>query len=261
MQNFDHLVLKQPLCLTVNIFSKNDPYRMLVENKTLRLTDFYDCVEAMRSEGGHNLESLAVIDSMDVEVKLNEKYLYYLKLQLIVLNVKLFHYTSKSESISKSFEAIEATVKTLIAAVCSFLMLKSMASIKKPAPATQMSMRCLVKSLRQFISDEECNEPYKDAQESFKKEIKVLVDKCKFPSTLDPEICLHCEAPIDKEKLICENNHKVNRCIITKLQVPIDSNNFCSNCYCCVLEQDILKRITGVDDPLCPFCDRRFNFG
>ena len=87
-QNFDHLVLRQPAILQLNHFLEVSPHDILINNPKLKLTDYYDCLELIWFMGARDVESLNKLQDMPFEVKIDDKFAYYLKLQLIVLNAK-----------------------------------------------------------------------------------------------------------------------------------------------------------------------------
>lgn len=91
-KNFDHLVLRQPAILQLNHFLDVSPHDMLINNPTLKLTDYYDCLELVWFMGAKDIETLHPIQNMPFDIEINEKFAYYLKLQLIVLNAKFTFY-------------------------------------------------------------------------------------------------------------------------------------------------------------------------
>lgn len=87
-QSFDHLVLRQPAILQLNHFLETSPHDMLINNPTFKLTDYYDCLELVWFMGAKDIESLRKLQDMPFEININDKFAYYLKLQMIVLNAK-----------------------------------------------------------------------------------------------------------------------------------------------------------------------------
>lgn len=260
LQPFDHLVLKQPLCISINLFSKVDPSKILLNNATLKLTNFFDCVEAVRYVGSSKLESLESLEKMKLEVELSEKFLYYLKLQLIVLQAKVVYYRTRSAGAFAVVSEEYIAIKDLIEVVKTFLLLKSLVTLKKSGEEIHRSMRCLVCILKDFLVKQITKEPFKTAQETFKADINALAVKCQLPNNLKAEKCLYCDEYIETNKLVCNANHTISRCVITKLQLPVGLNNFCQNCNVSVMERKVLEKIIGKDEPLCPFCDRQLEF-
>lgn len=258
---FDHLVLKQPLSISINMLSNHNPYRMLMENESLQLTELYDCVEAVRFVGSTKLETLAELESMNYTIAFSEEYLYYLKIQMIVVEARLMYYQSRSDMSFETITLAGTSIKRLIEVINAFFLLKFIiGKKKKQSEQTELSVRCLSYFIRNFIKDKMIKEPFTTAQETLKTGFEELLEKCKV-STDKPEICLYCFESIEDEKLTCKLNHPIARCIITKIQIPIGMNHFCSNCNCGVVDLETLRDVTGRDQSfLCPFCDQRFTF-
>lgn len=261
-QVFDHLELKQPICVSVNMLPFNCPYQMLLENESLQLTDYYDCVEVVRYTGSIKCDSLEPLETMKYRIAMSEEFLYYLKLQLLTVNSKVLYYKSRSEK--NYLKQLQTTkpIKKLIEVINAYFLLKFIASKrKKLSEQAQLSIRCLCNFIRDYISEKFEIELFKTTQDILKSDFEAQLAKCKISTSLDSEICSYCDAIINKDHLVCEAGHQLNRCVLTKLQIPITINNACSNCYCCVLDLDTLKKVTGKSSSfLCPFCDQKFIF-
>lgn len=200
---FDHLELKQPLCVSVNLHPFNDPYQMLLENESLKLTDYYDCVEAVRFIGSKKVDSLSPLESMNYRISMSEEFLYYLKIQLLSVRAKVVYYQSRSDTNFSVFLETEKDIKMLIEVMNVNFLLKFIISKKKKfSEQAQLSIRCMCNFIRNCLN---CihKEPYKTAQEILKIELEVLLAKCQPLTNVAPEICSYCEGTIDKEKLSC----------------------------------------------------------
>lgn len=260
-QMFDHLTLKQPVTLSVHLLpSKNDPHKILINNQSRRLTEFYDCVEAVRFVGSSRIDTLKVLDDVDYDIALDDKFLYYLKLQLIVVTSKLVFYQTRSDTMFDMLREFEASIKKIIEVIKAFLLLKSLAARKKLTNQSQLSMRRLTNFLKMYTNEEIVKEPFKTAQLTFKPNLLALLDKSGSASLAKSETCFFCQEIIHSEKLTCESNHQSNLCVITKLQIPFSMNNTCPTCNCCVMDLTTLKDVTGNSEQFCPFCDRHFSF-
>lgn len=260
---FDHLELKQPLCVSVNTLPFNNPYQMLLENESLQLTDYYDCVEAVRYIGSSNIQTLTPLESMDYRIAMSEEFLYYLKIQLLTVKSKSVYYQSRSATNFTRLQQTEKSIKKLIEVMNAHFLLKFIvAKKKKLSEKAQLSIRCICNFIRLYMLEEVEKEPFKAAQEILKSGLEALMNKCKISTTIEPEVCSYCDGIIDKGNLTCEHGHQLNRCVITKLQLPITTNSICSICDCCVMDRDTLKSVTGKNSQfLCPYCDRQFIFG
>lgn len=233
---------------------------MLLKNESLQLTDFYDCVEAVRIVGSTQPETLVLLESMKNTVALSEEYLYYLKIQLIAIDAKLTFYQTRSDLSFETKMETRTSMQKLIEVINISFLLKDIASKKmKLSEQAELSTRCFSYFIRNFLDEKFTKEPLITAQEKLRSDLEQLVEKCKISSSLEPEICLYCLDVIQDGKLFCELNHKLARCVITKLQIPIGTNNFCLNCNCGIIDLDTIKSVTGrSQNLLCPFCDQSF---
>lgn len=259
----DHLTLKQPLNVSVNLFSRNDPYILLVENKSLRLTDFHDCVEAVRFIGTGKLETMTPLSSMNYDIGLTDEFCYYLKIQLLVTNAKLVFYKTRSETIYEVTQDTKESVRKIIEVIHAYKVLKTFSPKKKHSKLVLLSIRCLINFVADYINEEIVTEPFHIAQEMFKNdllEVLIPANKCEALKSIKSELCYYCEANIDVDKLVCEANHQPVRCSITKLQLPAVAMNFCARCNCNVMDLLTLKEVTGSDEQLCLYCDGHIAF-
>lgn len=255
---FDHLVLKQPLCLSVNILSTTDPYNMLLKNPTFKLTGLYDCVEAVRHIAINNLETLAPLEAMSYKIGFSEEFLYFLKIQLIANEASMTFYQTRSESFFEMFKTNAEQMRMLIETINAYFLIRSIALRKeKHSNLTQTSIRCLKAFIESYIQVEFVKEPLKTAKEALTNELEGLFVNWENSSHIEAEKCNICQEELN-EGLVCRNNHEIVRCVITKLQLPLCANNFCSNCQCSIHDLLTLKTITEREEFFCPFCDCQF---
>lgn len=260
---FDHLVLKQPNLISVNVFSLHDPHDILIENKSLQLTDYFDCMEAARYIGTTEIESLDKLESMKFEIKLSREFQYYLKIQLIVVNAsKIVHYQQRSDLVFRQLQTKKTWLRRTIDVINGSALINSILSRKdKLSNAAGQSIHCLAKMIRSFLDDETANDPFTTFQATLKAELESLLAKCAaLKAKKSQELCLYCGDKIAVDKLTCKDNHEVSRCAITQLQNTFIANNICSECERCVTSLEILKEVTGKDEQLCPYCDRLIIF-
>lgn len=255
---FDHLVLKQPLCLSVNILSSTDPYDMLLKNESFKLTDMHDCVEAVRHIATNSLTTLAPLESMKFTVEFSEEFLYYLKIQLLSYDASMTYYQTRSESLFEMFKTKDQQTRLLIETINAYFLLNSIISRKeKHSKLVVTSSICLKKFIEEYLQVEFEKDPFKTAKESLTNELKALLKKCKTLRDEETnEQCNFCQGKLNGGR-ICNNNHSTVRCSITKLQLPLSSKTICSNCQCCINDLTILKEITKKTEFFCIFCDRR----
>lgn len=255
---FDHLTLKQPIVLSVNILSTTDPYDILLQNKSLKLTELYDCVEAARHIASNSLTSLEPLETMTFKIGLNEEFLYFLKLQLIVNDASMTYYQTRSETLFEMFKSTDRQVRMLIETINAYFLLKSITSRKeKHSTLVQTSIHCLKGFIESYLQEDFEKEPLKTSKETLTNELESFLTKCKLSSNFEVEQCKYCQEKIDGS-LLCPNNHQLARCSITKLQLPLEPGNSCSNCHCCVMDVSTLKEIIQKEDFYCLFCDQQF---
>lgn len=251
--------MKQPSCLYINYFSKNDPYEILIKNSSHQLTDYSDCLELIRYLGSVNVETLKPLEDMKYQVELSGKFLYYLKLQHLVEFSKQTYYSRRSECISEVFAEKSIMVLKTIKVIRSFFLLKVLISKQEKEKLPEIvlkSAKLLRTSLKLYLEDSFTAEPFKDAQSIFKEEFLNLIESSKFLEQLPKEMCSFCLEEIENDKLVCKSNHQMRRCIITKLQLSLTSNNVCK-CENGFTELETLKLVTinNKQFMLCPICD------
>lgn len=259
---YDHLVLKQPKLFSINVFSKNAPDVILMKNRSLQLTDFVDCMEAVRYIGILEIESLKKLESMSYKTELSRDFLYYLKLQLIVVKAKLVYYRIRSDTLHDRCKNSKTWLKKTIEVINSFFLIKSMlARKKKLSDASAQSICCLATTIQNFLNDETAKGQFITIQKTLRNELENLLTTYKGLKNLkDQETCLYCDETIEASQLMCKQNHEVSRCVITKLQIPIGMSNVCTDCNCGFIDQESLQEITEKEEQLCPFCDRFIKF-
>ena len=256
---YDHLVMKQPSCLYINYFTKNDPYEIVIKNSNHQLTDFSDCLELIRYLGSVSVETLKPLEEMKYQVELSGKFLYYLKIQQLVENSKQTYYNRRSESISEVFAEKNNMVLKTIKVIRSFFLLKVLISKQEKEKLPEIvlkSAKLLRISLIQYLEDTFTAEPFKEAHSMFKNEFTSLIESSKFLEELPKEKCSFCMEEIENDKLVCKSNHQMRRCIITKLQLSLTSINVCK-CLSGFIELETLKLVTinNKQFMLCPICD------
>lgn len=252
--------MKQPITISVSLMtSMNDPYQILLENPSKRLTNFFDCVEAVRYLGVVKTDSLSALET-ECDPALTDEYIYHLKLKLIVISAKLSYYQRRSSRYFEVLKEQESSIMKVVDLIRALLLLQRMASREELSDRVQLSMHCLKNFIEITLKEENAQEPLKSAKEVIESSLKALIAKRKTPSPITPEVCFCCQEKIDKDRLTCPQDHQQNRCIITKLQIPILMNNRCEYCFCCTIDQQTLQELTEDVEQLCPYCDHRLTF-
>lgn len=252
--------MKQPITIAVSLMtSMNNPYRILLENPSKKLTNLSDCVEAVRYLGVVKTDSLSALET-ECEPALTDEYIYHLKLKLIVIDAKSSYYQRRSSTYFEILKEQESSMMKVVILVRALLLLERMASRQELSDRAQLSMRCLKIFIEISLKEENPQEPLKSAKEIIESRLNALMGDRKTSNHIAPEVCFYCQEEIDKDRLSCSKDHQQNRCIITKLQIPISMNNRCEYCFCCTIDRQTLQELTGDVEQLCPYCDHQLTF-
>lgn len=232
---------------------------MVIQNSNHQLTDYSDCLELIRYLGSMNIETLKPLQEMKYQIELNAKFLYYLKLQQLVENSKQTYYNRRNEFISESFAERSTLVLKTIKVIRTYFLLKVLISKQEKEKLPEIvlkSAKLLRISLKLYLEEKFTAEPFKEAQSMFRNEFLSLIESSKMLEELPKEVCLFCMKEIENDSLVCKRKHQMRRCIITKLQLPLSSNNVCK-CLSGFIELETLKLVTMNNNQfmLCPICD------
>lgn len=267
MQIFDHLVNKQPVQISVNLFTKYDPFQILLINQSLKLTDFSDCVEAIRFIGSSKLETLLVLEQMNYEIGFNEDFLYYLKIQLLVVHSKLVYYHTRSKQVIEVITETKTSITQILAIMSAYKMLNYLLKLEKLNNVQCVAVRNAANFLRKYCNENIEKEPFKTAAENLKPTLMQVLKKSDAKiknKKLQLEVCNFCEEVLNNTLLKCSSKHQMKRCIVTYFLTPLDCNNFCRQCKESVTTLDNLTQVLG-NSPLvndfyyCPFCDTKLS--
>jgi hypothetical protein len=257
----DHLTLKQPIHISINQFSPNDPYKLLLENESLRLTDYHDCVELVRFVGSSNMESMVSLTAMNYDIGLTADFAYYLKIQLLVTKAKLTFYKTRSETVYEVTNERKQSIEKIIEVISAYCLLKNFVPKKNQSNLSQLSIRCLSNFIAGYVAEDIQSPPFNQAHAAFKEDLVSVLNKAKARAGFKGvEMCYYCDSSIEPDNLTCTANHQPPRCPITKLQLTAATSNRCSRCDCSVIDRVTLKEVTGKDDSTCIYCDGHFIF-
>lgn len=236
-----------------------------MNNPTLRMTDYIDCIEAIRFIGSNKLETLGVLEQMDYDIGITYKFLYYLKIQLLLINIKLIYYQMKSRNIFDIIDQSKASIGELIRVISTQLLLNVILKSTKLTEVHYTVIRSLKKLITKYVNSVQDNEPFNTALKILKPQLleslKICNEKLKAKK-IQPEMCSFCFEEISDDLLECKSNHKLKRCVMTNLPVSLDCTNFCKQCRESVTSLEVLTLI--IEDPLkfdiflCPLCDMKF---
>lgn len=229
------------------------------------MTDYIDCIEAIRFIGSNKLETLGVLEQMDYDISVTYKFLYYLKIQLLLINIKLIYYQMKSRNIFDIIYQSKASISELIRVINAQLLLNVILKSNKFTDVHYTVMTSLKKLIIKYVNSVQDKEPFNTALETLKEQllesIKICNEKLKGKK-IQPEMCNFCFEEISDDRLECKSDHKLKRCVMTNLPVSLDCTNFCKQCRQSVTSLEILSLI--IEDPLkfdiflCPLCDLKF---
>ncbi|KAG5678504.1 hypothetical protein PVAND_008171 [Polypedilum vanderplanki] len=265
---FDHLTNKQPAQISVNLFTKYDPFQILMDNQSLKLTDYSDCVVAVRFIGASKLETLGVLENMNYRIQLSDEFIYYLKLQLLVINIKYSFYKMRSNSISEMITRTKESILEILSVMHFFKLLQYLLSVKDLSQKQFVVIRSSSIAIKNYCNTKFEMETFKSAAETLRTQFQALLKICDTKvekANLPPEVCHCCDENIAPNSLICSQNHKLKRCIVTNLILQIDSNSFCRQCRENVVQLETFSTIFGNSFEnsrfyLCPFCDSKLAF-
>jgi hypothetical protein len=267
-QPYDHLVNKQPLRITINLFNTVDPFEMLMNNQSLKLTDYSDCVEAVRFIGSSKLEALGVLERMDYNIELSDVFAYYLKIQLCVVKAKIIFYTTRSSKAVDDINETKDFIIEIISVVHFYKLLSYLLKVKNPSKVHCRVIRAAANFIRAYCNSKIEQEPFKTAAIEFRPALEKLlvssgeiIKKAKLPS----ETCECCESDITQNSLECNLKHRMKRCIVTNCIVDLDCSNGCHQCKVSVTHLKVL--IPVLEKPqgasklyFCPLCDTQLVF-
>lgn len=264
-QNFDHLVLKQPLAINLFKISSVDPYQVLIDNPTHKLTDYYDCLELVRFLGARDQATLQPLEKLTCKTEISNKFLYFLKIQMVIYNAKFTFFKKRSnlsaDSCLESINIISNTIEVVRA--CLTLRGILAKQVKKPSELPEVVLKS-AKCLRNFISlylKLKLSPERNSYQLKLWSDVERIIEKTSFLKKFHfTEKCVYCEETIEKGELICKNDHRFARCAVTKLQLPIITKRYCKQCKRGAQTDDILKAVTFENAELmtCPICDLNF---
>ncbi|XP_055623515.1 uncharacterized protein LOC129766943 [Toxorhynchites rutilus septentrionalis] len=274
-KSFDHLSLRTPTVIFFCKFSVQDPVRILLENPTLRMTDFYDCAEVIRYSGNRNTQTLGELGSRAACIaRMDDSYAYQLKLQLIQLGSRFSHFKKRCQSIADSllgqFQFVTMMIDAIHAAKVIYYFLNLCQSVGELSYMQLLTVRCLRNFLRDFAAGVFPGD-FEHVHITFKPIVEEIVTRtnellANATVQLQQEECMFCGMTISDTNQVCSLNHQTFRCSITKQQIPVRNiETVCSMCDRYSLDVEILTEIFNYDSgnvPIyyryCCLCDLPF---
>lgn len=200
---------------------------------------------------------------MAYDIRLDLPFMYYLKIQLMIVNIKLFYYHNKSDTIVDIYKGSRKNIMEMIKAINIYILLNKLLDADNHTDNHLMTLRAMNNYLTKYCKTTIEVEPFQSALKTLTPEIRQLIDKCqKVEGKTSPEVCDFCEELIEENELVCSQNHEMKRCAITNLLIEINCKNFCSQCLVSVSKCDVMANLfkNALDYIFCPFCDGNLTF-
>ncbi|XP_050092028.1 uncharacterized protein LOC126575394 [Anopheles aquasalis] len=270
-RRFDHLGIRYPTVIFLAKFSNRNAMEILLANETRVLTDFYDAAEVMRFDCIRDADVLSLVEQSLANAGMVVSDLYYLKLRMTILDAKIARNKKRSMAITDGFITQYKFIFSLLQAVSACTVLHHLIELAIDHPLNklqQLTVRCL----RRFISSI-AEEPFPegiddlaaDVKEKLRNDLSRSDRLCGIESP-PTEVCTFCDAPIDESKGTCADGHTVLRCLLTKVQIPIEElQSICPMCqqYCIPADRLMELLETACKSPsfdyrTCQICDVSF---
>ncbi|XP_033207538.1 uncharacterized protein LOC117167060 isoform X2 [Belonocnema kinseyi] len=247
---YDHLVVREPSILHIFTLEspKYDPLKILENNETSSMFNYWDCLSAI---GMKLHKSLIPVNSIK-KIPYNFEYLPVYKLRVLMWLSVLSNVFENKKSLldfsNVSEELIE--IRSLISLYTASAYLISIAGKPQVTAQQRLSARFLRTYLEVYIAGEIDEEE----TPACGKSQRALQFSCKIEPS-GPETCNLCkttivELPWKMEK--CPSGHKLPRCAVTLLQITSVRYRCCPICkqiFHSSLDEDY------PEGPKCLFCD------
>ncbi|XP_055538636.1 uncharacterized protein LOC129726066 [Wyeomyia smithii] len=275
-KSFDRLSLRTPTVVFFCRISEREPLKMLLENPTYRLTDYYDCAEVIRYSGNRDTQTLKQLEALSsTRVSVDDAYAYHLKLQLIQLGAKFSYFKKRCLSIAEVLfnqsQFVSTVIEILHAAKVVYYFLYITQTYNLQLSFMQLSsVRCLRNFIKGFVEDSFPGD-FEHIHMSLKtvmEEVVVHANELLSKAAQQPqqEECTFCGKLMEYDKQTCSENHQTFRCSLTKQQIPVQKiETVCEMCDRCSLDVELLGEIFHTDGGhlsvyyrYCCVCDRPF---
>lgn len=256
-KSFDRLGLRTPTVVFFCKFSECDAMQILLDNPTLRMTNYYDCAEVVRFSGNRTPDAVKPLEQRaSNNANVDDGYAYHLKLQLVQLGARLSHFKKRCQAIAEvlhnQLQFIRMVIEILHAAkVIAYFLHVRHTSIELSYHQL-LTIRCLRNFIQEFVED---NFPgdYEHVHLSLKPPMEEVIARANellvtAQQQLYQEECTFCGGSIPEAKLTCVENHQTFRCSITKQQIAMGHvETMCEMCDRCSLDGQLLAEIFCAD--------------
>uniref|UniRef100_A0A182SZU4 Transcription factor IIIC 90kDa subunit N-terminal domain-containing protein n=1 Tax=Anopheles maculatus TaxID=74869 RepID=A0A182SZU4_9DIPT len=268
-RRFDHLTLRSPICIFFCRFNQKDALKALLLNNTNKLDNYHDAVEMVRFQGNKNSDTLKPLEEAVLVLSLDEQSMYHLKLQLIQLSAKISYQTKRSRANAESLHSQHQFICSLIEVINACRVVCWLADLYTNrtvlVPLQQNTLRCLRNFIRSMVEEQSTGE-YEYLLTDLKPVLVQVLENTDPIHTPDimHEVCSFCDAPIEPTSQCCPKMHQVFRCVLTKIQITLESDEItCEMCQRYSVRSEFLETIfehdtTLVDFRKCCICDAPF---
>uniref|UniRef100_A0A182MDC2 Transcription factor IIIC 90kDa subunit N-terminal domain-containing protein n=1 Tax=Anopheles culicifacies TaxID=139723 RepID=A0A182MDC2_9DIPT len=268
-RRFDHLTLRTPTCISFCRFNQQDALKILLQNNTHKLDNYHDAVEMVRFHGNKNFDTLKPLEDLVLVLSLDEQSMYQLKLQLIQLSAKISYQTKRSKAITENLHIQHQYICRLIEVINACRVVYWLADLFTNRtvldPLQQSALRCLRNFIRS-IAHEQCMGDFGYLLANLQPVLHEVLENTDNIHTPDimHEVCSFCDAPIPADSLCCPEKHQVFRCVLTKIQITLESNEVtCDMCQRYSMQSELLDTIFEHDTAIvdyhkCCICDAPF---
>ncbi|KXJ75620.1 hypothetical protein RP20_CCG011395 [Aedes albopictus] len=256
-KSFDRLGLRTPTVVFFCKFNACDALQLLLNNPTLRMTNFYDCAEVVRFSGNRNPDAVKPLElRASHSANVDDSYAYHLKLQLVQLGARLSHFKKRCQAVAEvlynQLQFLRMVIEILHAAKVIAYFLHVRHALSELSYQQLLTIRCLRNFIQEFVED---NFPgdYEHVHLLLKPPMEEVITRANellatSQQELYPEECTFCDGPIPDTKLSCAENHQTFRCSITKQQIAMGHvETMCEMCDRCSLDGQLLAEIFCAD--------------
>lgn len=275
-KSFDRLSLRTPSVIFFCKFNEYDAMKILLNNPTLRMTNYYDCAEVIRYCGNRNPDTVKPLEQIaSNSANVDDSFAYHLKLQLIQLGARLSHYKRRCQSVSEVLynqsQFLRTVIEILHAAKVIYYFLHVRHTLSQLSYHQLLTIRCLRNFIQEFVADSFPGD-YEHVHLALKppmEEVIVRANELLLGTHLQlyAEECTFCGDAIPETKQSCVENHQTFRCSITKQQIALQHvETVCEMCDRGSLDVQLLANIFCADGgqltiyySYCCLCDVPFN--
>lgn len=197
--------------------------------------------------------------SISENINFDTNYIYRLKLKTTVYSIIAGFYRKRNDFFYSNYLKLYNSIRNLIEIITAYKNLLLLHKKHKNLTSNQLKS---AKALRNFLInflELKLFDEFKIIQDNFREKFQLLVDETKDFNTDDNEFCVYCsEILLNENNNTCEQNHPIDRCFISQLQIPLFNTITCCECErVCVNYDDILDVFydSNRNNLFCIFCD------